>query len=88
MTQATTTAVFFFCFFFNDVVTYWTMIRTHVVPDSSTMGTHQLHLTWFTYNCYNTESYTPQPVDPTPIPQLLPYMQSFSFGQHVIYQTK
>ena len=48
MTQATTTAVFFFCFFFNDVVTYWTMIRTHVVPDSSTMGTHQLHLTWFT----------------------------------------
>ena len=28
MTQATTTAVFF-----NDVVTYWTMIRTHVVPD-------------------------------------------------------
>ena len=52
------------------------------------MGTHQLHLTWFTYNCY-TESYTPQPVDLTPIPQLLPYMQSFfSFGQHVIYQTK
>ena len=31
---------------------------------------------------------TPQPVDLTPIPQLLPYMQSFfSFGQHVIYQT-
>ena len=29
----------------------------------------------------------PQPVDLTPIPQLLPYMQSFlSFGQHVIYQ--
>ena len=51
--------------------------------DSSTIGTHQLHLTWFTYNCY-TESYTPQPVDLTPIPQLLPYMQSFfSFGQHV-----
>ena len=46
---------------------------------------NQLHLTWFTYNC--TESYTPQPVDLTPIPQLLPYMQSFfSFGQHVIYQ--
>ena len=22
-----------FFFFFNDVVTYWTMIRTHVVPD-------------------------------------------------------
>ena len=36
------------------------------------------------YNCY-TESYTPQPIDLTPIPQLLPYMQSFfSFGQHVI----
>ena len=35
------------------------MIGTHVVPDrSSTMGTHQLHLTWFTYNCC-TESYTP-----------------------------
>ena len=67
------------------VVTYWTMIRTHVVPDSSTMGTHQLHLTWFTYNCYT--SYTPQPVNLTPIPQLLPYMQSFSFGQHVIHQT-
>ena len=34
------------------------------------MGTHLLHLTWFTYNCY-TESYTPQPVDLTLIPQLL-----------------
>ena len=32
-----------------------------------------LHFTWFTYNCY-TESHTPQPVDLTPIPQLLPYM--------------
>ena len=51
------------------------------------LGTHQLNFTWFTYNCC-TESYTPQPVDLPPIPQLLPYMQSFfSFGQHVIYQT-
>ena len=32
--------------------------------DSSTMGTHQLHLAWFTYNCC-TESYTPPLVDLT-----------------------
>ena len=55
----------------------WTMTGTHVVPDRqyycSTMGTHQLHLAWFTYNCC-TESYTPPPVDLTPIPHLLPCM--------------
>ena len=38
--------------------------------DSSMMGTHQLHLAWFTYNCC-TESYTPPPVDLAPIPHLL-----------------
>ena len=35
------------------------------------------NLAWFTCNCC-TESYTPPPVDLTPIPH---------FGQHVIYQT-
>ena len=35
-----------------------------------------LHSTWFTYNCY-TESHTPQPVDLTPIPQLLPYTPKY-----------
>ena len=61
--------------------------------DTSTMGTHQLHLAWFTYNCC-TESNTPPPVDLTPIPHLLPYTSKYvnsrassHFGQHVIYQT-
>ena len=57
----------------SDVMIYWTMTGTHVAPDCSTMGTHQLHLAWFTYNCC-TESYTPPPVGLTPIPHLLPYM--------------
>ena len=71
----------------SDAVIYWTMTGTHVVPDSSMMGTHQLHLAWFTYNCC-TESFTPPPVDLTPIPHLLLYANSRAshFGQHVIHQ--
>ena len=57
------------------------MTGTHVVPDrhTCTMGTHQVHLAWFTYNCC-TESYTPPPVDLSPIPHLLPitlYVRKF-----------
>ena len=59
------------------------MTGTHVVPDrhTCTMGTHQVHLAWFTYNCC-TESYTPPPVDLSPIPHLLLYVnfQNFSFS--------
>ena len=43
------------------------------IDSSSMMGTHQLHLAWFTCNCC-TESYTPPTVDLTPIPHLLLYM--------------
>ena len=58
----------------SDAMTYWTMTGTHVARDSSsTMGTHQLHLAWFTYNCC-TESYTKPPVGLTPLPYLLPYI--------------
>ena len=46
----------------------WQAHTLHQI-DSSTMGTHQLHLAWFTYNCC-TESYTPPPVGLTPIPHL------------------
>ena len=59
------------------------MTGTHIVPDRqySVMGTHQLHLAWFTYNYCCTESYTPPPVNLAPIPHLLLYVifQNFSF---------
>ena len=51
------------------------------------MGTHQLLTSYPGSHTTAIRNLTPQPVDLTPMPQLLPYMQSFfSFGQHVIYQ--
>ena len=61
----------------SDVGTYWTMIRTHVVPDrqyvvrwehTNLPGSHATAIRNLIFRS------TPQPVDLTPIPQLLPYM--------------
>ena len=58
--------------------------------DNSIIGTpSSSHKRRYDTSCKYTaiRNLIPQPVDLTPIPQLLPYMQSFfSFGQHVIYQ--
>ena len=55
---------------FNRSYSQLTFFNLYQIDSSSTMGTHQLHLAGFTYNCC-TESYTPQPVDLTPISHLL-----------------
>ena len=51
----------------SDVVIYWTMKGTHVVPDRQWYDGNTL--AWLTYNCC-TQSYTPPPVDLAPTTHL------------------
>ena len=71
----------------SDVVTYWTIIRTHVVPDRhyyTPITSYLVHIQLLYGILYTTTSRPNTNTSTT----VLPYMQSFfSFGQHVIYQT-
>ena len=71
----------------SDVVTYWTMIRTHVVPDrqqydgNTPITSYLVHIQLLYGILYTTTS------RPNTNTSTITLQSFFSFGQHVIYQT-